>query len=56
MNNTHFLSTTCQITLFACVHFFGPALVSSPEMPSEDDADAYVWECESEDSEAFDVA
>ena len=30
---------------------FGPALVSSPEMPSEDDADAYFRECESDDSE-----
>ena len=35
---------------------FGPALVSLPEMSSEDDADAYFRECESEDSEASDVA
>ena len=34
---------------------FGPALVSSPEMSSEDDVDAYfseISECDSEDSEA----
>ena len=34
---------------------FGPALVSSPEVSSEDDVDAYfgeISECDSEDSEA----
>ena len=34
---------------------FGPTLVSSPEMPSKDDADAYFQECEPDDSEASDV-
>lgn len=38
---------------------FGPALVSSPEMTSEDDVDAYfneISECDSEDSEVSDIA
>ena len=37
------------------MHFFGPALVSSPEMASEDDVDAYFQECGLDNSEASDV-
>ena len=54
-NNTHFFSTAYQsdsLCVCAILSNFGPALVSSSEMPSEDDADAHFQECKSDDSEA----
>ena len=53
------MATNHIVCVCAFLTNFGPALVSSPEMTSEDDVDAYfneTSECDSKDSEVSDIA